>query len=352
MNGRRVLIPLVIVAALAVGAGLLWRHRGGPVHYTGFVEGEERILRSEVTGRVIEVTFGEGDAVPANAVVARLADDDIKSRLAAKRQQIAVQDADVRRQEEQIRLVESTWKTQLDAQRAELRQTQAGAVLAAQTLERERALVKTGASTAQLLDEARASHDQAKSMTDRARDMVAHQAAEEGQITVARHQLDVLRAQRELTGAELAEIEVLAAKYTIHAPAVATTVQTKFIWPGELAQPGSAVLAVLDPADKYVQVYVPVADLASLHVGDAVEIELDSQPGHRVPGEVSFLADQATFTPEKIESRSDRMGQVYRAKVKILAEVERFQPGTEGNVYVVGGRREPEGGGTKVGSRE
>jgi len=73
-----------------------------------------------------------------------------------------------------------------------------------------------------------------------------------------------------------------------------------------------------------------------VRVGHAVEIELDSQPGRRVPGEIIFLADQATFTPEKIESRSDRMGQVYRAKVRILAEVERFQPGTEGNVYLVG----------------
>ena len=124
--------------------------------------------------------------------------------------------------------------------------------------------------------------------------------------------------------------------------------QTQFIWPGELAQPGTAVLAVLDPADKYVQIYVPVADVARLRVGDAVEIELDSQPGHRVPGEVRFLADQATFTPEKIESRSDRLGQVYRAKVRILAEVERFQPGTEGNVYLVA---DGDGNGARVGSR-
>ncbi len=219
-----------------------------------------------------------------------------------------------------------------------------------QTLERERALVKTGASTAQLLDEARAGHDQARSGADRARDLVARQAAEEGQITVARHQLEVLRAQRELAAAEVAELEVTAAKYVIHAPAVATTVQTKFLWPGELAQPGSAVLAVLDPADKYVQVYVPVADLAAVHVGDQVEIELDSAPGRRVPGEVTFLADQATFTPEKIESRSDRMGQVYRAKVRILAEVEHFQPGTEGNVYLTG-RRSDVAGATQVGSQ-
>ncbi|MCC6763963.1 MAG: HlyD family efflux transporter periplasmic adaptor subunit [Deltaproteobacteria bacterium] len=338
MDRRRLVLVLVITAVVLATGATLWRQRSGPVHYTGFVEGEERIVRSEVTGRVLEVAFAEGDAVPANAVVARIADEDVQSRLAAKRQQIAVQEADIRRQEEQVRLLETTWKTQLDAQGAELRQATAAATLAARTLERERALVRSGASTAQILDEARANHDQAKSFAERARDLVARQEAEEGQIAVARHQLEVLRAQRELAAAELAELEVTAAKYVIRAPAVATTVQTKFTWPGELAQPGSAVLAVLDPTDKYVQIYVPVADVAEVRVGDRVEIELDSTPGRRVPGEVEFLADQATFTPEKIESRSDRMGQVYRAKVRILAEVERFQPGTEGNVYLMARR--------------
>jgi len=351
MSSRRILVGLGLVAVLAVAVAAAWRHRSGPTHYTGFVEGEERILRSEVTGRVLEVAFEEGDTVAANAVVARIADDDIRSRLAAKRQQIAVQEADIRRQEEQVRLIETTWKSQLDAQGAELRQAEAAATLAARSLERERTLVQSGASTAQLLDEARAGHDQAQSLADRARDMLARQHAEEGQITVAKQQLEVLRAQRELSAAEVAELEVLLAKYTIRAPAVATTVQTKFLWPGELAQPGSAVLSVLDPTDKYVQVYVPVADLASVRVGDPVEIELDSQPGHRVPGEIAFLADQATFTPEKIESRSDRMGQVYRAKVRILDEVERFQPGTEGNVYLVDVRR-ADTGGKQGGTRE
>jgi HlyD family secretion protein len=107
------------------------------------------------------------------------------------------------------------------------------------------------------------------------------------------------------------------------------------LWAGELAQPGTPVLSVLDPEDKYVQIYIPVAESARVRVGTRVEIELDSAPERRVPGEVSFVADQANFTPEKIETRSDRVGQVYRAKVRILEEVARFQPGTEGNVYVV-----------------
>ena len=87
------------------------------------------------------------------------------------------------------------------------------------------------------------------------------------------------------------------------------------------------------------QVYVPVADTDRFRVGRKVEIELDSEPGHRVPGEVSFVADTANFTPEKIETRSDRLGQVYRAKVRILEGVERFQPG-HGGQRLPGRRRD------------
>jgi HlyD family secretion protein len=76
-------------------------------------------------------------------------------------------------------------------------------------------------------------------------------------------------------------------------------------------------------------------------VGTRVEIVLDSEPGRRVPGEVSFVADQANFTPEKIETRSDRIGQVYRAKVRILEGVERFAPGAEGNVYLLDDGAQP-----------
>jgi HlyD family secretion protein len=330
---------IVVAALAAVAVGLVvWylRRDTRPPHYTGFVEGEERVLRSEVTGRVLEVAFAEGAAVPANAVVVRLDDADIRTRIDAKRQELDMLEADIGRQEEQVALTDRTWTRDVSARKAEVAQAEAEADVAERTFKREQQLVRSGASTPQLLDDARARRDQAKSALDRARALRERTDAEEGQIAVARRQADVLRQKRELARAELAELEVTRAKYEIHAPAVPTVVQTQFIWPGELAQPGTATLSVLDPRDKYVRVYVPVADVARFRIGRRVEIELDSEPGRRVPGEVSFVADEASFTPEKIETRSDRMGQVYRSKVRILEEVERFQPGTEGNVYLPG----------------
>jgi len=331
----RKLAALVVVLAVGGGGFWLWHVRHGhEVHYTGFVEGEERVLRSEVSGRVLEVSFAEGDAVPAGAVVARLDDADIAAKIRSKQQELAVLDAQIAQQEQQVTLVERTWQQELAAAGSELRQARAGADLAAKTYARQTALVEQGVATAQRLDEARASRDQTRSAVDRAGEMQARVRAQENQIAVAKRQLEVLRQQRELSSAQLAELEVQHAKFEIRAPAVPTVVQTQLLWPGELAQPGTSVLAVLDPRDKYVQIYVPVADLDRVRVGSRVTIELDSEPGRFVPGEITFLADQANFTPEKIETRSDRIGQVYRAKVRILEGVERFQPGTEGNVYL------------------
>jgi HlyD family secretion protein len=336
MPKRRPLV-LAAVAALAVVAAIVWwaRRDHGSVFYTGFVEGEERVIRSEVTARILEVRYAEGAAVPANEVIAQLDDRDVASAIKSKEQELVVVDTDIATQRVRITLVESTWGRDVSARDADVHQAEAATKLAEQTLKREQELVKSGASTAQLLDDKRSARDQARSQLEHAREMLARTRAEEHEIAVAKHNLENLQAKRELAEAQLAELRVRQTKYSIRAPAVATVVQTQFMWPGELAQPGAAIVSVLDPADKYVQVYVPVGDVDRFRVGQRVEIELDSAPGRRVPGEVSFVADQASFTPEKIQTRNDRLGQVYRAKVRILEGVERFQPGTEGNVYVL-----------------
>lgn len=331
---KRIVIGVVVLAVLGFGA---WRiaRENGPARYTGFVEGEERIIRSEVAGRVLDVPFREGDKVPANAVVARLDARDIESRLESKHREVDVTDAEIRSQAERVRLTEATWQRDVAARHTEVDQAASAADLAERTFRRERDLVGSGASTAQFLDDARARRDQALSALARAKEMLARAAAEETAIAVARQTLAAMHERRKLLLAQTAELEVTHGKYDVRAPGVATTVQTQYIWPGELAQPGVPLVALLDPLDKYVQVYVPVDELDRFRVGRRVEIELDSAPGRRIPGEIIFVADQANFTPEKIETRSDRVGQVYRAKARILEGAETLQPGTEGDVYLV-----------------
>jgi len=335
MSRRLPVVALVLAVVLGVGF-VLWNRSAGPPHYTGFVEGEERVLRSEVSARVTEVLYREGDAIPAGAVVARLDPSEIRARIASKEREIAM----LERQEEQAAdlraLTAETWQQDVAARRAELARNAATTRLAERTFERQQRLASEGVVSAQKLDDTVARRDESSSATEAARKVLARTEAEKGQIAVAERALEVARERHALAQAQLDELRITEARHEIRAPDVATVMQTQLIWPGELVQPGTPVAAVLDPADKYVQIYVPVADTSTVVVGRRVEVELDGAPGVRFPGEISFVADRASFTPEKIETRGDRMGQVYRAKVRILEGAERMPAGTEGNVYVLG----------------
>jgi multidrug resistance efflux pump len=331
---RRAVIALAALVLVALVAWSVGRDRSVD-RFTGFVEGEERVVRSEVIGRIVEVAYREGDEVPPDSVVARVDASDVTSRIESKRRELDVLDAESRSQEVRVRLTETTWERDLAARRADVDQATSAADLAERTFARERDLVAKGASTAQFLDDARAGRDQAKSALERSREMLARTEAEKDTIEVARRVLDSLGERRRLLLAQIAELDVTRAKHEIRSPSARTIVQTQYVWPGELAQPGAAIVAVLDPLDKYVQVYVPVEEVGRFTLGRRVEIELDSVQDERIPGEVVFVADRANFTPEKIETRDDRIGQVYRAKVRILEGAERLQPGTEGDVFLV-----------------
>src|SRR4029077_9855503 len=166
-------IPIIFAVLAAVGVAVWWfRTDHGPVHYTGFVEGEERVIRSEVTGRVLEVPYREGATVPAGAVVAKLDDRDVAARVAAKRAEVDSFDAQIRKQEEQIMLTGSPWQSDRSARAAEVQEAAAAAERAERTFAREQDLVRTGASTAQQLDNMRAQRDQAVSALERVRELM------------------------------------------------------------------------------------------------------------------------------------------------------------------------------------
>ena len=336
---RRLPILALVLLLVAGAAFLLWRRSDGPPHYTGFVEGEERVLRSEVSARVLEVFYREGDAIPAEAVVVRLDPSEIHARLASKQREIAMLERQQQQAAEQAALIEKTWQQEVAARRAELARSTAGKQLAERTFARQHELEREGVASAQQLDDTVARRDESASATEVAARMLARAEAEQGQVGLAQRALEVARERHALARAQLDELRVSEARHEIRAPSEDTVLQTQLIWPGELVQPGTPIASVLDPADKYVQIYVPVADVTEVVVGRRVEVELDGAQGTRFPGAVSFIADRASFTPEKIETRSDRMGQVYRAKVRILDGAEHMPAGTEGNVYLLNGER-------------
>ena len=331
------------LAAVAVGRRGGAAATRGRCHYTGFVEGEERVLRSEVTGRVLEVAFAEGDAGarrrgrrPARRRAtsrAKIASKRARGRRASTRRS--------RRQEEQIALTESTWARDARARgEAERAAGEAAAVARrADAGARAELVAHRRQHRAAARRRARAAATRRASALDRAREMLARTEAEEREHRAgAGTSSTMLREQRELRrGAARASSRCTRAKYEIRAPAVADRRADAV----HLARRAGAARHA-DPRgarpDRQVRAGLRAGrpTSAASRVGQRVEIELDSEPGRRVPGEVSFVADQANFTPEKIETRErPARARCIAPRSASSRSVERFQPGTEGNVYLV-----------------
>ena len=330
---KQMRIAVALLVALLLGGLWLARMEDSNQRWTGFVEGEERVIRAEVAGRVIKTLHQGGDLLGPGEIVAVLDTADIDARLEAQRSQLAVADAEILGQEEQVKLTEGLWRTGTEARRAELRRAEAAAAHAEGNLIREIDLERSGASTRQHLDDAGNARDQAQSALDQARDMVSQAEEEKRQIPLAHRQLEAKQRRRGAAAAQLRELDIARGKAKIRAPAVGTLLQTRFLREGELAQPGSAMVAVIDPKENYVRVYLPAEEMSRLTIGVAVVFRPDGAPDLEIAGEIAFIADQASFTPEKIESRSDRLGQVFLAKIRILDAPERLLPGTEGDVW-------------------
>ena len=83
---RRVVVLLVLVFAIAAGAVYyITAQRARPLSFTGFVEGEEKVIKSEITGWVRKVSITEGSRVHVEGVLAEVDSREFHSQVVQQR---------------------------------------------------------------------------------------------------------------------------------------------------------------------------------------------------------------------------------------------------------------------------
>jgi HlyD family secretion protein len=90
----------------------------------------------------------------------------------------------------------------------------------------------------------------------------------------------------------------------------------RHVEPGEVVGAGSPVATVADTHRPYVEVFVPQAALAGIHVGGAASVRTDAHP-EPVPGRVELISPRTEFTPRFLFSERERPNLVVRVRVRI-----------------------------------
>jgi HlyD family secretion protein len=103
--------------------------------------------------------------------------------------------------------------------------------------------------------------------------------------------------------------------------------------PGEVVPAGSPVLTLMDPRSRFVRIYIPENRVGAVRLGTRAAITADTYPGKTYPGEVSFIASEAEFTPKSVQTTEERVRLVYEVKVRVTGDAEfDLKPGLPADV--------------------
>ncbi len=115
---------------------------------------------------------------------------------------------------------------------------------------------------------------------------------------------------------QIAQIEQAIKKCYIKNP-VSGTVLTKYVNTGEIAMFGKPLYKIADLNEVKLKVYISGDQLPKIKLGQEVEviIDKDKKSNRKLKGKVSWIASSAEFTPKTIQTKKERVNQVYAVKV-------------------------------------
>ncbi|MEL6247820.1 MAG: efflux RND transporter periplasmic adaptor subunit [Cyanobacteria bacterium J06648_16] len=370
----RILIPL---SGIALGVSLwgtfFWpRLDSTTLTLSGRIEGYETDVATKVSGRIEQVSVREGAQVQRGELMVQLDD----AELQAQQQQATARLDAARQKERQVALNIDVIGSQIEAARLTLQQSEGDAIgrirqaeasvasaqaqlaeaeamasearsaltLARADRDRYGELASQGAVTQQRYDQAKTAFETAQSvLTARQASVEAARrrvTAAQGSLTQtqtsalnpARRQAELDVLQKQLTQAEASlqaaqaevageiatqqEVEARLDHLTVESP-TSGVVLTRTVEPGEVVAAGATLLTVLDPETVYLRGFIPEGDIGQVRIGQTAQVFLDSAPDQPLQARVVEIDGEASFTPENIYFREDRVQQVFGVKLGI-----------------------------------
>ncbi len=275
MKKKKILIPVFVLLLLIIFGVYYYfyyahSHSTGLIKVSGNIEATDIRLSFQVFGKLKQIFTDEGMFVKKNQLVAVLDKDELTKN--KEHAQAILEDANSN----------YNWLKE--------------------EYERAENLYKGGATSSQQRDSAKAKYD-----------------ASYAQLKAAKSSL------------ELAAIQLAYAD--LNSP-VNGFVLVKSAEPGEILQPGSVVFTVADLNDIWLTSYINETDLGKVKLNQPADVITDTYPDKIYKGRISFISEQAEFTPKQIQTTEERVKLVYRIKITVQNPNLELKPGMPADAYI------------------
>ncbi|MCA2009862.1 HlyD family secretion protein [Cereibacter sphaeroides] len=275
-KGRRRVIMLAVPLALVVGGGWVWLH-GGRYESTDNAYVRQAILpvSADVSGRITEVVAQENQLVEAGDVLFRI--DDEPYRIALDQADASL--AAARLQAEQLRSAWVTAQGRLDAAEQVLD-------LRRRDYQRQQELATRGVISNTALDDGQLTVQAAENEVTLAGLAVTQAAAALG--GDPEREPDSLPSVRAAISAREGAERALA-HTVIRAPAGGIVSQTASLNVGQYIGTGTMVASLVESGTSWIEANFKETQIAALHPGQPVTIDIDAYDGAELHGTVDSL---------------------------------------------------------------
>ncbi|HYN20769.1 MAG TPA: HlyD family efflux transporter periplasmic adaptor subunit [Thermoanaerobaculia bacterium] len=330
MSPKKIIIPIVLV--LAAGGAVAWYARNRPredpssLVASGTVEATDAQLGFQIPGQVVSIVAREGDRVQAGQVLARLDRAELEARRAQAEAQVDAAQAALSEMEH------GAVREEIAQARAALAAAEERREDAARDLARTRRLFEGGAVSREALDKDQTKLDIATSQRTQAAEQLRQIQAGPRVERKAGARAQIAQAEAAVRG-----VDASLSDTVIKAP-FDGVVTVRHREPGEIVQAGSPVLTLMDPRSRFVRIYIPENRIGAVRLGTRATIKADTFPNRTYPGEVSFIASEAEFTPKSVQTTEERVRLVYEVKVRVTGDPDfDLKPGLPADVALTPG---------------
>jgi membrane fusion protein YbhG len=364
MTRNRVLV-LIIVAVILGGTAVYakWFRRDTALQGSGTVEARDIRVGSKVGGRIDKVLVREGDTVQPGQVLITFDDRELlasldQTRAAAEKavrgfrtEDIAQARAAAAQAKADYELRKNGYrKEDIDAAQSEVERAAADEVRARLDFQRYEALSQKDLVSKQQRDTAEANWKMAlaqqQNLQHKLDELKRGYRPEEIASAEAHYREALATLQKYERGNRREDVDSAKAAYAydearfrereVIAPSAAT-VEILDVRPGDLIAPNTPVATLLEKDQIYVRIYIPETEIGGVKLGQKAEVRVDSFPKTVFDGVVEQINQQAEFLPRNVQTREERVHQVFGVKIRINDPAGRVLAGMAADVKLKAG---------------
>ena len=375
---RKVVLPILLSAAITAAAAYYFTNtrssgQTDEIRLSGNIEVIEAQVSFKIAGRVERRPVDEGMYLDKDALVAMLDTSDLKLQVDQRRaewdaakatlealeagsrpQEIAAAKAAMEKAAATLEELRNGTRPQdIAVAEAALSSAKADEARATDNFHRISAL-PPAATSADELDRAKSTYVMAREKMRQASEQLnlakegprreeieqaraalaqAQQQYEMIKIGPRKEDIDAGRARAAQAEATFHLAEVTLGYATLRAP-MSGVVLSKNIEPGEYVMPGTPIVTMGDLKNVWLRAYVDETDLGRVKLGQKARVTTDTYPGRHYDGWVSFISDQAEFTPKTVQTQQQRVKLVYRIKINIDNTNMELKPGMPADAVI------------------